>query len=233
SPSPRMPATVGLVFLDFRLGMFGYPCNKGCFFCPGGGPSLVTHSSCSAGKWVRSPALPCVSGGWAVTSGRNSSRFIGRRTRLPPRASTRTIHMPSLILLKYPDGPAPNKHIQLSGETQIIGRDADKCQIVIPHHAVSREHAKITVQNGNYFIEDLKSRNHTFVNSKEVAGRTALKGDDRIKICDFLFQFRDERSQKPGELPDWMKKKGDQPEEEDDNAGTDTLHPAPTTTPRP
>src|SRR6476469_10211686 len=107
--------------------------------------------------------------------------------------------MPSLILLKIPDGVTTSKTISLSGDAQTIGRDAERCQIVIPHHAVSREHAKITVQNGQFFIEDLKSRNHTFVNSKEVANRTALKPDDRIKICDFLFQFRDERVQKPGE----------------------------------
>jgi serine phosphatase RsbU (regulator of sigma subunit) len=131
--------------------------------------------------------------------------------------------MPSLILLKNPDGPAPNKHIPLTGETQIIGRDAEKCQIVIPHHAVSREHARITVQNGTYYIEDLKSRNHTYVNSKEVSGPTPLKGDDRIKICDFLFQFRDERTQRPGELPDWMKKKNQPAEDEDESCGMTTI----------
>ncbi len=103
--------------------------------------------------------------------------------------------MPTLILLKSPEGATPNKHIPLSGDPQVIGRDQDKCQIVIPHHAVSREHARITAQNGTYYIEDLKSRNHTFVNSKEVPppARYQLKPDDRIKICDFLFQFRDER----------------------------------------
>jgi phosphoserine phosphatase RsbU/P len=129
--------------------------------------------------------------------------------------------MPSLILLKSPEGPTPSKHINLSGEAQIVGRDADKCQIVIPHHAVSREHARITAQNGTFYIEDLKSRNHTFVNSKEVGGRVPLKADDRIKICDFLFQFRDERVQKPGPLPDWMKK-GAAPEE-DEAGGTTTI----------
>jgi sigma-B regulation protein RsbU (phosphoserine phosphatase) len=124
--------------------------------------------------------------------------------------------MPSLILLKSPDGVSPNKQIQLSGAAQVIGRDQDKCQIVIPHHAVSREHAKITVHNGAYFIEDLKSRNHTFVNSKEVAARTQLKPDDRIKICDFLFQFRDERVPPPPRpLPTDLKKGGDDDEEAD------------------
>ncbi|HEV3386404.1 MAG TPA: SpoIIE family protein phosphatase [Gemmata sp.] len=134
--------------------------------------------------------------------------------------------MPSLILLKSPEGATPNKMIALSGDPQIIGRDADRCQIVIPHHAVSREHAKITSQNGFYFIEDLKSRNHTFVNSKEVGKelpvRTQLKGDDRIKICDFLFQFRDDR-QKPRPLPIDMTKGQQEAVEEEETSGMTTI----------
>lgn len=137
-------------------------------------------------------------------------------------ATPRTLAMPSLILLKIPDGVNTSKLVNLTGETQIIGRDADRCQIVIPHHAVSREHAKIIVQNGAYFIEDMKSRNHTFVNSKQVENRVQLKSEDRIKICDFLFQFRDERVQKPGKLPSWMQK--EQPDaEEGDPGGMTTI----------
>ncbi len=131
--------------------------------------------------------------------------------------------MPSLILLKAPEGVTANKQIQLTGDNQVIGRDAEKCQIVIPHHAVSREHARIVAQNGQFFIEDLESRNHTFVNSKksEPNTRTPLKADDRIKICDFLFQFRDERVQKPKKLPPEMQKQ--QPEEEEDPGGMTTI----------
>ncbi len=130
--------------------------------------------------------------------------------------------MPSLILLKIPDGVTTNKTIQLSGDAQTIGRDAEKCQIVIPHHAVSREHARITVQHGEYYLEDgdgrgTRSRNHTFVNSKEITGPVPLKPDDRIKICDFLFQFRDDRVGSPGKLPPWMQK--DRPDDDDDHAG--------------
>ncbi len=131
--------------------------------------------------------------------------------------------MPTLQLLKIPDGVNTSKTIQLTGESQVIGRDADRCQIVIPHHAVSREHAKITVQNGTFYIEDLKSRNHTFVNGKDVPPptRQALKQDDRIKICDFLFQFRDERFASPGKIPSWMQK--ELPDKDEDGGGMTTI----------
>jgi sigma-B regulation protein RsbU (phosphoserine phosphatase) len=136
--------------------------------------------------------------------------------------------MPSLILLKSPEGIAPNRHISLTGALQVIGRDQEKCQIVIPHHTVSREHARITVQNGVYYIEDgdgrgNPSRNQTFVNSKKVEERTPLKPDDRIKICDFLFQFRDERvPPAPKPLPEGMRK-GRAADEEPDSGGLTTI----------
>lgn len=134
--------------------------------------------------------------------------------------------MPSLILMKSPDGSTPNKTIELKGELMIIGRE-DGCQIVIPHHAVSRKHAQIVRAGNQFFIEDLKSRNKTFLNSKEVSPpvRQPLNPDDRIKICDFLFRFHDERVAKPAKLPDWMSKGAAQREadEESDESGMTTI----------
>ncbi len=131
--------------------------------------------------------------------------------------------MPSLILLKSPEGASPNKNIPLNGDMLVIGRDEKECQIVIPHHAVSRKHAQIVRTNGQFYIEDLKSRNRTFVNSKEVAPptRQALRPDDRIKICDFLFRFHDERAVKPQALPDWMSKGGR--DDDDEESGMTTI----------
>jgi serine phosphatase RsbU (regulator of sigma subunit)/pSer/pThr/pTyr-binding forkhead associated (FHA) protein len=131
--------------------------------------------------------------------------------------------MPSLILLKSPEGASPNKNIPLTADLMVIGRDEGGCQIVIPHHAVSRKHAQIVRDKGQYFIEDLKSRNKTFVNSKEVTapGRQALKPDDRIKICDFLFRFHDERVVKPVALPSHLRK--EHVDEDEDESGQTTI----------
>lgn len=130
--------------------------------------------------------------------------------------------MPSLILLKSPEGASPNKNIPLNADQMVIGRDESGCQIVIPHHAVSRKHAVITRTGNQFFIEDLKSRNKTFVNSKEVPPpvRQPLKPDDRIKICDFLFRFHDETVVKPKQLPEWMSAKSAKDEEEDESGMT-------------
>ena len=102
--------------------------------------------------------------------------------------------MPSLILTKTPDGSATGERHPLGNEPLIIGRSPDKCRVVLPANAVSREHARIVPANGQYFIEDLQSRNKTYVNNKVVEGRwpNPLKNGDNIKICDFLFAYQDE-----------------------------------------
>lgn len=135
--------------------------------------------------------------------------------------------MPSLVLLKSPVEGFSGETIPLDGELMVVGRDAERCQIVIPHHAVSRQHVQIVRMNGQFFIEDLKSRNRTYVNSKEVTARTPLRHDDRIKICDFLFRFHDERVRPaapppppPPPLPAHMTREGP---DDDDASGMTTI----------
>src|SRR5579885_1332192 len=123
--------------------------------------------------------------------------------------------MPSLILIKSPGGAETGKTSPLDGDSAfVIGRDERECPIWIPpphHSAVSRQHARIVRAEGRYFLEDLNSRNGTFLNQTKVTTRTPLKNEDRIKICDFLFRFKDERA---GDLD---------PDEPDDEAGPEGL----------
>jgi phosphoserine phosphatase RsbU/P len=103
--------------------------------------------------------------------------------------------MPSLILMKAPDAATPTgKTYPLASDSMTLGRE-ESCEIVIPNFAVSRRHAVISRASGQYVIDDLKSRNRTYVNNREISGPTTLKNDDRIKICDFLFRFYDESVQ--------------------------------------
>ncbi|MGL4419024.1 MAG: FHA domain-containing protein, partial [Gemmataceae bacterium] len=99
--------------------------------------------------------------------------------------------MPSLILMKAPDGSSSGQTFPLQLEKMVLGRD-ETCDIVIPNHAVSRRHAQIHQTPTGYVLEDLKSRNKTFLNNKEITVLTPLKNEDRIKICDFLYRFFDE-----------------------------------------
>jgi serine phosphatase RsbU (regulator of sigma subunit) len=102
--------------------------------------------------------------------------------------------MDHLHILK---GANPGQKISLEGKGKVVlGRSAD-CDIVINDPAVSRTHAQLLRFQGNYYIEDLKSRNSTFVNHQPVTARTLLRDGDRIKICDFLCAFHVGEANKP------------------------------------
>jgi serine phosphatase RsbU (regulator of sigma subunit)/pSer/pThr/pTyr-binding forkhead associated (FHA) protein len=95
--------------------------------------------------------------------------------------------MPTLKILK---GANEGTDITLDGEKFILGRNPD-CAIVIPLTSVSREHAQILRIAGKFYIEDLKSRNFTYVNNEKITTRTLLSNNDRIRICDFHAAFVD------------------------------------------
>jgi len=99
--------------------------------------------------------------------------------------------MPTLTLIKFPGSTGVAETHILKPQEVILGRE-DKCGIVVPNHAVSRQHSKIVIKNGQFFIEDLSSRNGTFVNNRAITAPHQLKHDDRIKICDFQFLYQDE-----------------------------------------
>jgi serine phosphatase RsbU (regulator of sigma subunit) len=99
-----------------------------------------------------------------------------------------------MALLQILKGPNEGAVIPLEGERFVLGRNPD-CGIVIPVTSVSREHAQILRLQGRYFIEDKQSRNGTFVNNQAINARTALKNNDRIRICDFIAAFLDQNPQ--------------------------------------
>ena len=100
--------------------------------------------------------------------------------------------MPTLILLKAPGGTPGHRYAVGPDSPALIGRDADLCQVVIPNGSVSRRHAVIAHDGNRFTIEDLGSRNGTYVNQNRANGPVAIKSEDRIKICDYLFRFHDE-----------------------------------------
>ena len=72
------------------------------------------------------------------------------------------------------------KELKIDQDEIIIGRDTGN-DIQIDNIAVSREHARIIKGPNYYFIEDMSSKNGTFVNGKKIK-KKFLKGDDEITI---------------------------------------------------
>lgn len=69
------------------------------------------------------------------------------------------------------------------GNPILIGRRPD-VQVVLADNAVSRQHAKICTEAGNWTIEDLDSANRTYLNGLAIH-KSPLKQGDILKIADF------------------------------------------------
>ncbi len=89
--------------------------------------------------------------------------------------------------LRYTTRGIANDVILDQKETS-IGRGSAN-QIDLGDLLVSRKHAKIVLEeDGEYWIEDLQSHNHTFVNGVVIT-RQKLSRDDEIKVGETILTF--------------------------------------------
>ena len=93
-----------------------------------------------------------------------------------------------MAILELVKGAAPGARFELDGDRAVIGRSAD-CEIPLDVPAVSRRHAAILRDRGQYFVEDLQSRNGTLLNDMRISERALLGEGDRLLICDQEFRF--------------------------------------------
>jgi PAS domain S-box-containing protein len=95
-------------------------------------------------------------------------------------------------------GLDPGSVCTLKTGQNTLGRNARRCDVVLQHYAVSREHAVIQVTPEGTFIEDLGSRNGVLVNGKPLTpgakGRRRLVPRDRIEVASFAFVFHEDPS---------------------------------------
>ena len=73
-----------------------------------------------------------------------------------------------------------------------IGRHPDQ-HVQILDRVVSKEHALITYADEGYWLQDMGSRNGTFVNGNQIRGRTQLGDGDTITLGSSRLTFIDER----------------------------------------
>lgn len=63
----------------------------------------------------------------------------------------------------------------------IVGRSPD-CDVVLFDKRVSRHHCRIIRHGSSQFVEDCGSSHGTYVNGRNIDGRTVLKEGDKLKI---------------------------------------------------
>jgi len=91
--------------------------------------------------------------------------------------------------------PPPFRIISADGEfgleegENLLGRDPD-CVICIRSSTVSRHHARILVRGEDVLVEDLGSKNGTFVAGVRIERPTPLKDGDAIQVGSIRATFR-------------------------------------------
>jgi serine/threonine protein kinase len=86
----------------------------------------------------------------------------------------------------------PVKVFHLEGDQLTLGRSPD-CHIALEDMNVSRHHARLLQADQGYKIQDLNSKNGTFVNGKQITGIAPLTPGDEVMLgSTTLFVFEQE-----------------------------------------
>jgi len=91
------------------------------------------------------------------------------------------------IVLRVVGGKNDGREIKIAVPRFIIGR-GDTAHLRPSSDLVSREHCEILVGDGSVIINDLKSRNGTFVNGQQLEGTHVAKSGDSLRIGRLQFE---------------------------------------------
>jgi pSer/pThr/pTyr-binding forkhead associated (FHA) protein len=94
------------------------------------------------------------------------------------------------LLLEIVEGPGAGRQLPLD-RAVVLGRDA-AADVVLDDPRVSRRHARITPSEGGVVVEDLDSRNGTFVNREQIHAPVAAKPGDDLLLGTTVLELRTE-----------------------------------------
>jgi pSer/pThr/pTyr-binding forkhead associated (FHA) protein len=86
-----------------------------------------------------------------------------------------------------PGSPGQPLSVELQRrKTILIGRGSD-CDLVVKDPKASRHHCRLTREETSLVLEDLGSKNGTFVDGERIQAPVALKPNQTFKVGDTLF----------------------------------------------
>jgi len=82
------------------------------------------------------------------------------------------------------------KRLSLQSGENILGRESDDGIIRLDSPTVSRRHARISISASGASLEDLDSKNGTFLRGERVSAAVALADRDEIRVGSVVLRFR-------------------------------------------
>jgi pSer/pThr/pTyr-binding forkhead associated (FHA) protein len=83
----------------------------------------------------------------------------------------------------------PTAELSLMAFPCVVGRETD-CDLRLPHAFVSRHHCRFLLREGTVWIEDLLSRNGTFLNGERVREARHVRDGDQLDVAYLAFRVR-------------------------------------------
>lgn len=136
--------------------------------------------------------------------------FVERRVlnNIPPINDRRSTGVSSLLqkeevqdyswMIVAESGPLAGLKFAVS-RPLVLGR-ALECDLAIVSPHVSRQHARLELEDEQLLVEDLGSSNGTLVNGTRLQGRRLLKHDDELRFYDIVFRVKENYSRPRREL---------------------------------
>lgn len=142
-------------------------------------PRLAAEVRRAIGDNARAPAL-------LRTVHRYGYAFIGAIAADPAASPQTTSTRPSASTCRLVWG---DRQIPLQPGENVLGR-ASEARVWIDQARVSRHHARIDVEGRRALLQDMDSRNGTFLSGQRILGPVELKDGDEIVIGSVLLLFR-------------------------------------------
>jgi serine/threonine protein kinase len=95
------------------------------------------------------------------------------------------------LLLRANDGSGRTFDLESTTLPLVIGRDADLAQVAVVDGQISRVHCRLLKVGEEWVVEDLSSRNGTFINGTRIT-KAAFRVGDRLRVGGCQLMLEDE-----------------------------------------
>ena len=96
----------------------------------------------------------------------------------------------NLIVIAHPNQAMLGRRYRVSADSPLeVGRSSETTLSFPDVPSISRKHARLIFNDGEVWLEDLGSRNGTFLNDEPVRGSKLLASGDRFQVGTVVFKF--------------------------------------------